>query len=312
MRWVAVPLALALLAGCGPRSDQDRLDAATAEQARTERSGQLVLDELEPRITAWRALPAAEREERGRGFGAELEQALTRVDGTSAQNKVLLWLADWRMHYQHGEGVGPCLDRLEASRFMKLKSSGRRLRIEWLLRTGDVAQARVRATALTREIPEWSWLMNLVQVHELVGQAPPRTAGKNLGGGPDDPAAGRTEPWLVYVFADVLNDDTQFLLGQWLAEAARPEYDGKARVVCVTSEGAPLAALTKTRDLAGAQLLDLLWASPVSGGDAEQWHTAWKLAPRLTTAAILGPGPRRLVLAISDDPVDLRAVIGKR
>jgi hypothetical protein len=306
--------AILLLVGCGEtrtNPDGTTQDPAAVQHQRDEQSAARELDALEARIRAWQALPPAQREEQGKGFGADLERVLADVAGTSSQNKVLYWLADWRMHYALGAGVKECLDKLDHSPSSKMKGMGERLRVEWLLRTGDVAQARTIAERLVAQVPEWGGLMNLVALHELVGKPPPRTAGANISGGPEDPAATRTEPWMVYLIIDSLDDENRFLLGRWLGEIARPEYAGRARLTLVTSEGTPLGAIAKTRDLPGVQLMDMLWASPAQGGDAEAWRTAWGLSPRQRAAAVLGPGPKRLILAIATEPEDLRALLGK-
>ncbi len=301
---LGVPASLLVLGGCG----DERTPEAEADQR--ERDAQRVLDELEGKVLAWRALAPEERERQAGDFGPRLERALDDVKGTTSQNKVLLWLAGWRMTYANGKGVAECLDRLEASPSLKVKGLGERLRVEYLLKAGDLPQARKRAQVLVERIPEFQPVLNLVFLHEMVGQPPPLTTGKNLTGGPDDPAT-RPEAWLVYVFTDVLDDENQYQLKRWLAEAARPEYAGAARIVCVTSESTPLGALTKSRGIPGSERMDVLWASPAAGGDAEAWQRAWKLSPRQSVSVLLGPPPKRTIMAILDRPEDLRAVLSK-
>lgn len=302
MRLIALLVMVLAFAACGDQRPPPGPDGKPDERA-----GQLVLDELEPRIMAWRSLAPEQRDREAVGFGSELESALARTEGTSAENKVLLWLADWRLRYGGGTGVREALDRLEASKFPKVKAFGERLRVEWLLRSGDVRQARTRATRLVERIPEFEPLLNLVSLHERIGQPPPRTAGTNASGGPDDPAT-RTEPWVLYLFIPTLDTESRWQLTRWLREAGSTGYANSVRLVLVTSDGTPLSALTKTRDLPYAQLLDVLWASPAAAGDGEQWRTAWNLASGQGAAVLLGPGPKRLIVAAPSDPEELRAV----
>jgi hypothetical protein len=221
---------------------------------------------------------------------------------------VLYWLAAWRQEYAAGVGVDDALDRLDSCRLPKLKGFGEYLRVQQRLRQGDTADARRRATALVARIPEFQSLMNLVWLYEQIGRPPPRTGGQSIAGGEDDPATARTQPWLVYLFIDVLNADGLYDLKRYLAETARPEYGGKVRLVCVTSEGTPLTALSKVRTLPGGNDLDLLWASPNQGGDAEDWRKAWNLAPRQNASVLLGPGPKRVIMAVLSRPDELRVI----
>jgi len=303
----ALLLMLVALAGC-PETGS----TPAQRQQEHEATGQEVLADLEPRMAAWRALPPDQRLEQGRAFGPELESALKTARGSSAQNKILLWLADWRWRYADGQGVDSCLDELDASKFPQVKAWGQRLRVLWLLRNGDVRQARDKAQDLVSRIPEFQPLLNLVLLHESIGHRPPRTAGQNLSGGPDDPAAGRTSRYLVYVFMDALDTEALFVLRNWLLEASNPAYLGQVRIVLVTSESPPLGVEGKIRTLPGLDLLDVLWAPPGADADAGvvDWRTAWKLSPDQLIQVVLGPGPKRLILAVPFEPEDLRILLG--
>jgi len=306
--WLAGLLAVMLLLhGCGATT------ATTPDEKKSqEASGQAVLSDLEPRLAAWRALPPEQREERGRAFGPEFESDLKALTGSSAQNKLLLWLADWRWQYAGGVGVDECLDRLEASKFPQVKAWGQRMRVLWMLRNGDIRQARPTAQDLVNRIPEFQPLLNLVALHETIGHAPPRTAGQNLTGGPMDPAAGRSARYLVYIFIDVLNRETLYVLRQWLLEAMNPGYQEQLRVVLVTSESPPLAIEGKIRELPGLSYLDVLWAPPAgTAGEAPgaDWTSAWRLSPNQLVQVVLGPPPARLILAVPFEPQELRVLL---
>ncbi|MBA3710662.1 MAG: hypothetical protein H0W83_17795, partial [Planctomycetes bacterium] len=280
-----------------------------APAAQRDRDAERTVDELESRVTTVRAMAPDERAIHEARMGPDLEGAAADVAGTPSENKVLYWLAAWRLEYAGGKGVDDALDRLDASRYAKIKGFGEYLRVEHRLRQGDIGDAKRRATALVERIPEFQPLLNLVWLHEQVGRPPPRTAGQSIAGGADDPASARHEPWLLYLFIDVLNADGLYTLKLYLNEAARPSYSGKVRVVCVTSEGTPLNALSKIRTLPHGSDLDVLWASPTEGGDADEWRTAWNRASRQNAAVLLGPGPKRVIMGILSRSEELRAII---
>ncbi|MBA2481860.1 MAG: hypothetical protein H0V44_14440 [Planctomycetes bacterium] len=293
-----------VVGGCGEK----RTGPTPAQQ--NDRDAERVVAELEPRISTARALPPEERMRAEQQLGDDLERAAAEVAGTALENKVLYWLAAWRLEYAAGAGVDDALDRLDACRLPKLKGFGEYLRVQHRLRQGDTADAKRRATALIERIPEFQSLSNQVWLYEQIGRPPPRTSGQSIAGGADDPASAREQPWLVYLFVDVLNAEGLHELKRYVAEIARLEYAGKVRAVLVTSEGTPLNALAKVRTVPGGSELDVLWASPAEGGDAGEWRKAWNLAPRQNANVLLGPGPKRVIMAILSRPEELRAITG--
>jgi hypothetical protein len=280
----------------------DRANAAREDDARA------VLRDLQPQLEAWQALPPDQKDAKGRDFGPIFERALTQVQGTTSENKVLLWLADWRLHYQNGDGVLPLLNRLDALPTLRVKNFGERIRVEYLVQRGDLRKARTIAEALVAQIPEWSDLVALVALHERVGGAPPRTAGTNVSGGPADPAT-RTDSYLLYCIAPDLEPANLYWFECFLNEVGRPEYRGSVRVVLVTSDSTPLELAAKVRAEANGALCDVLWASPEDASGYEAWRAAWTLDPAQRAAVVLGPPPRRLILAVPVEPVQLRVLL---
>ena len=308
--------ALAALCGCG---DQIRQGITTpppapaeggddqANKAR-EDDARAVLKDLEPQLTAWQSLPPDQKDAKGRDFGPIFERALKQVQGTTSENKVLLWLADWRLHYQLGVGVLPLLDRLNALPTLRVKSFGDRIRVEYLVQRGDLRKARTLAESLVASIPEWSDLLALVALHERVGGVPPRTAGANVTGGPADPAT-RPEAYLLYCMVPDLEPANLYWFVCFLNEVARPDYHGSVRVVVVTSDSTPLELAAKIRAEPNAALCDALWASPEDANGYEAWRASWTLDPTQRAAVMLGQAPRRLILAVPVEPEQLRVLL---
>lgn len=305
------------LAGCGgdARSGASAPPPSPAEDDQTrrerERQAQAVMEDMDARISAWNQLPPAEREREGRSFGPEFERVLAEVHGTTSENKALLWLANWRLHYQNGAGVLDCLNRLDSLPTLRVKGYGEQLRVLYLVHVGDLAEARRRAESLVARIPDWSWLLQLIALHERIGQAPPITAGTNISGGPADPAT-RPEPYLLYCFTDALTPDTSYWFSTYLEEAQRPEYQSRIHVVLVSGDTPPLALAARVRQLPGGSGVDVLWSPPNHDGTPSPLRSAWQLYPGQCAAVILGPAPHRLILDVPSDPVALRVLLSTR
>jgi hypothetical protein len=295
----------ACLAGCGDAGDTRKTPTAADN-----RSAREVVADMQARIDAWRRQDPAERDKLAPPFGPDLEHALDRVAGTSFENTVAFWLANWRFEYAGGDGVEPCLERINSSQWPAFKHFGKVLRVQLELRHGDLDNAAKDVDELVALMPEYAPLKNQVALHRLVGQPPPMTDGRNLTGGPADPAT-RPEPWILFVVLDPLNDENLYLLQKTLAEAARPENRSRMRVVCVTGDSNILAVTAKCQALPGSERLDVLW-EPAGTDGTNPWRTAWGMSEHETALLLLGPGPKRLIMAVLDGhPEDLRGLLPK-
>lgn len=309
----AVPILLALicLSGCGDgvRSQGTGVEevanpAAEAERearARDRRIQQLV-EEVEAELDTLSRLPPVERDRRYRQFGPRLERLIDQVKGTRLENKAVYLLADWRLVYDRGRGDRPTeelLDRIEVLPSPAFKSAGRALRVQLRLRQGRLGEAKQLATALAAELPEAKPLLALVAFHQRIGGPPGRLSGTPLDGPAWDPAS-EPQRWLLYLFLAGSDDEAAGQVALWAAACA-----GRAKLVVVTADGAPLAAAARLRS-AGAEAL--LWASPGDRGDLGDWVKTWAL-PMLPCSALVSSGPERRLMAVRLVPDDLGALV---
>jgi hypothetical protein len=150
--------------------------------------------------------------------------------------------------------------------------------------------------------------MELVVFHETVGSAAPKIVTNNLTGGPDEPVSKRSEPWLFYLFLDVLDDRGLFLIQRYLdALAVLPAT--QRRFVCVTFESNILNATARLRSLPSASEIDLLWVNANKGGNVKEVTDAWKLPKQNPHIALLGPGPNRTIMAVEVTPESLKTML---
>ncbi len=254
------------------------------------------------------ALPPAQRRQRELAMEPRLEHAVEVATGTRLENKAVYYHANWRYTFRDGDGVEPLLNRLAGLSSPAMKAIGARLRVLLLLRQGKVAEARTMAQALVAEVPEFSPLMERVTYHETIGAAAPRVISRNLSGGPDDPVGKRPEPWLFYLFVDLVDDHSLFLIDRYLDALGVLPADQR-RLVCVTFESNLLSATTRMRNHPRAGEIDLLWASPGENGNVKEWATAWKLPSQNPHIALLGPGPDRTIMAVEVTPENLRSLL---
>ena len=299
---VVVLIAMVVIGPLGAANQDNPPAVSTAREADARRQ----LDAIEQELSEARSLGPAERRARELRFERNLERAVDQAKATKHANKACYLLAAWRMAYADGAGVPDLLDRIDTSGYPAYQQAAKQLRVRWLLRRGRPAEARALANELVATVPEFASLLDLCTFHEQIGAAAPRTAGEPLAGAPADPAT-RPEPWLVYHFTPGFTGDDGWLVQQWLDELARPEYAGKARLVCVVAAANPLTAAAELRALPGAAGVDLLWANPAVDGDAQSWQAAWKL-PDLPATVLLGP--QRTILAAQPVPADLRVLVG--
>lgn len=275
-------IALLLLAACGedrppPPSSSDSPDAAAVARA------------LDDDLAALGRLPPAERALSEMAFGPRLEADLVRCQGTRYENQPVYLLAQWLL--VHGDAEAPrrvlaLLDRLESLPAPAFRLAGRALRVQALLRQGRVGEARPLALQLEKEIPQFGAL-RWVRFHELVGTPAPALPGVAAGGGEDV-----AKPLLVAFLPDSEAAAVSWL-GTWTEVKSLP-------VVAVVAGGDLLAAgLAVTRWGCAVR-----WLRPDDAG-----LPAWSL-PTMPVAVLLGPGPRRLVLAVDARPAAVAAALG--
>lgn len=264
--------------------------------------------EVEKDLARIAALAPRERLTREAKLGDALEELLDDTRGTKHQNRALHWLAAWRLDYADGAGVADLLAELERSEYPSFKHAGTFLRVRLLCQEGRIDQARALADELVREVPEFAVAAAMVGFHERVGTASPRPPAKNLVGGPSDPAAGREEPWLVYLFIDGANPLGLDRLRTLTHELADDRYAGRVRLVCIAFGANPIETLAAVNEYAEDAGIDVLWPNP-SDGSALRWRDEWSL-PGLPASALLGPD--RTIMAAQPTVEALRSLVGKR
>ncbi len=314
-RSLALLAVLALLTGCDQTSTgragtlpADPGQPPPPSPERVQAADQVITG-IEDDLRHVSALPPEERKVRELEFGKRLEQALDTTVTTKFENKNLYWLAYWRFTYADGDGVDALLDRLDKLPSPALKSTGTGLRVQLRLRQGRVAEARRLAEPLVLQIREYAPLLALVAFYERVGQAAPHLEGRNIAGGPSDPLAGRKEPWLLYLFVDQLDDNSEFLAKNYLQATAGFAPGNQVRLVMVTFEGNALAPAARLRQAFPADPPDVLWANPNPGGDAGQWREQWKLPQPLPHVALVGAD--RSIMAVEVAPDAIKTLLGK-
>lgn len=283
-RLVLCALAIVLF-GCGdrnppPPSMEDAPDAASRAEA------------LDRDLRQLNSLSGPRRQEAEQAFGARLRADLEVCRGTRYENKPLYMLVQWTL--VHGgpsapSDVLPLLDRLDILPAPAYRNAGRALRVQALLRSGRLGEARQIAEALEREVPEFGALRR-VQFHEQVGRPAQPLPGTAVGG---SEAPG--EPFVLVCFIGMPDAEAEAWLTP-LRKAAGP----RLRVVAVATAGDLLAAAT----VGSAWGVDVRW---LRQGDPAL--AAW-LVPGLPSAVLLGPGPQRLILAIDPSPADLQKLSG--
>lgn len=277
--------------------DQERINAAEAEMVA-----------IEKELQQYAGLGPAERYAAEAKMEPRLERAVKKAAGTRIENKAIYFLANWRYTYQNGDGVEPLLNQMFALPSPALKSNAERMLVMLRLRQGRVPEARNMAEQLVNRIPEFSPLLDFVVFHETVGSAAPHIISNNLTGGPDEPVAKRSEPWLFYLFIDALDENALYLIDRYL-DALSILPANERRLVCVTFEANLLSATARVRSLSRASDIDLLWANPNKGGNVEQWRKEWKLPPQNPHIALLGPGPNRTIMSVEVTPETLKELL---
>lgn len=277
----AVPIicVFALLVGCGDGRPPSPSVAESADAAAVARA-------LDDDLAAFGRLPPGERAAAELAFGSRLEADLVRCQGTRYESQPTYLLAQWLL--VHGDAEAPrrvlaLLDRLESLPTPAFRLAGRALRVQALLRQGRGGEARQLAVQLEKEVPQFGAL-RWVRFHELVGTPAPALPGVEAGGGED---AGKP---LLVAFLPGSDATSAAWLGTWTAV-----------------KGLPVVAVVAGGDLLSAGMAAASW------GCAVRWLRpddaglpAWNL-PTVPVAVLLGPGPRRLVLAVEAQPAAVAA-----
>lgn len=272
-----------------------------------DRAAEAYLQGIEDDLAKYRLLPPAERMRKEAQLESSLERALDKSEKTRLENKALYLLASWRFQYKDAEGVEELITRLNSTGYPAYKNFARYLQIQVDLKRGRLATARERASKLAQEVPEFAAAGTLVAFYERIGKKPDKTSGRNLIGGPDDPANAYKEPWLVYVFVDSLEGEDAMPMQRFCAELGKEKYRGKARLICVTYAINPLPVTARFQREFAFDGADLLWASPNAEGDATAWTKAWGV-PGVPAVALLGPD--RSIMAVQCTPEELRPLVG--
>ncbi|HAT09488.1 MAG TPA: hypothetical protein DCS97_02600 [Planctomycetes bacterium] len=281
-RWCASVILVALLCACGereapPPSMTDTPDAAAVAAA------------LDSDVKALGQLGPAQRRAAEAEFGARLRRDLEACRGTRYENQPVYMLAQWLM--VHGGDEGPpealrLLDRLDILPHPAFRNAGRSLRVEALLRLGRTGDARVVATTLDREVPEFAALRR-VAFHEQVGLPAPALPGLAVGGGPADDGQG-----LVLVCFLQLTDPGSEALVTSLRKA-------------LPVSGARLIAAVNGGDMLSAAAASAAWGCEVRWlRQDDPAYAAWRVFG-LPCSVLLGPGPQRVIVAVDPRLSDL-------
>lgn len=282
LRLTCLVLAI-VLAGCGDRTPPPPSMEDTPDAART-------AELLEQDLRGLHSLNGNRRAEAERAFGPRLRRDLEACRGTRYENKPLYMLAQWTLVHggpDAGAEVLPMLDRLEILPAPAYRNAGKALRVQALLRLGRLAEARQLAEALERELPALGALTR-VRWYEMVGQAAPAMPGTAVGG--EDPPS---DAFVLVCFIAMPDADAE----AWLAPL-RGAAGAGVHIIAVATAGDLLAAAS----VASAWGVDVRW---VRQGDPAT--AAWNV-PSLPTSILLGPGAKRMVLAVDPTPADLARV----
>lgn len=298
---------LIVAAGVSAADREALVEIATLSDAERELLGEV--REIEQRLIAARSLPVAERMRELGALERPLQRLVEDTRGSRFGNQAVYWLADWVMTYERDlERVTGLLDTLRALPSPAYKGPGRALRVRVLLAQGRVPEAERVALRLVEEVPEFDPILRLVRFSQRIGQPAPRVEGRNLGGGPSDPIAGRSEPWQLFAFLRLGDPRHRFAVHEVLTELAREDYHGRVVVVLVAFDGDPLAALEQAGRLPiGREQREILWANPNEEGDAAAWRRGWQL-PELPVTALVGPD--RSIMAVAPSRTRLRPLAG--
>jgi len=273
-----------LAAGCG----DERLPAPSmADPADAAEISRI----LEADIRAIGDLSPTDKAQAEIAFGPRLRRDLEACRGTRYENKPLYLLAQWTLVHGRPEEVLQLLDRLEILPAPAYRNAGKAVRVAALLRLGRLAEARPIAMQLEELVPEFGALRR-VEFHETVGQSAPSLPGTVVTGGTGIPDAS----FILLAFLGMPDAAAE----SWLVPL-RDAGGDRVRTVAVATAGDLLAAST----VASAWGVEVRWTRV-----SDETLTPWRL-PVLPMAVLLGPGPKRVIVAVDPQVEQLKRLAAK-
>jgi hypothetical protein len=271
--------AILLAASCGddrppPPSMADPADAAEISST------------LESDVRAMADLSPADKAKAEMAFGPRLRRDLEACRGTRYENKPLYLLAQWTLVHGRPEEVLPLVDRLEILPAPAYRNAGKAVRVAALLRLGRLAEARPIAMQLEELVPEFGALRR-VEFHETVGQPAPLLPGTVVSGAGDTPDGS----FILLTFIGMPDAAAE----SWLLPLKEAGGE-RVHTIAVATAGDLLAAST----VASAWGVEVRWTRA-----SDETLAPWRL-PVLPMAVLLGPGPKRLVVAVDPQPEQLQ------
>ena len=294
-RALPVIAAVCILGGCGEEPRADRAPFSYGMEAPTgdERRALASMAALEADLAQAGSLQGDERIEAERRLGPVVAKNADLCVGTRLENKGWYLLASWRFQFVNETAATlEALDRLDRCGSPILKQAGRNLRVQVLCRQGRLNLARPLAESLVRDIPQFQPTLDLVALHERVGQAAPALPGLTR----------PTAPVLLMIAAS-WDEGTRARLARLLGRAAAAEWTPILVLFDATPAVIPtLPGLLLRPDL---QVVHARTASEVAA-----WREAWTPPSEFFVAALKSDGTLLAVDLRTDDPLPLVAPIG--
>ncbi len=279
------------LVGCSPARDEsanpfpNAFDPPASDPQT--RSAERALRQLDEEIAASRTLEPAAAFAKQQTMEARIDSTVERCTGTRFENKAVYLQAQWRIQFNDdGRGVDQALDRLDGLPQPILKTSGKALRVQHLLRQERLVTARARAEPIATEMPAFSYLLDLVRWHERTGGIVEGTAGPGLDGQQVDPTQA-TERFLLYLHFAVWDSQAVFTTLRYF-NALGP---ADCRLVLVIRDGSPKRIADDLTKLPNHDKCTVLLCR--SKAEAQAVFAAW--TPPLDPWTVLLDGKRRIV-----------------
>ena len=304
---LAFAIGASLLSGCGqsrpPAAPPNPLDGQPVD-ARS-RSAEAAIIDLERTLDGYRSLPPAQALEQQRAIGPRVDAVASLCAGTRFENKAVYYQAQWHFNFDDTcAGVDAVLDRLEGLEKPIFKQNGRALRVQLQLRQGRLITARTKAESLAAELPEFSFLLDLVRWHERIGGIVEVTGGPGLDGLPIEPK-NATESRLLYLLLSVWNEQSSFTVQRYQAALAATDAS-QVRLVLVIGDGDPQRIRDALAQMPGGAPVSVILARSLTAVQA--LNEAWK--PPLDAFTVL-LGPTRRIVAVELRPGDVAKVLSK-